>query len=93
MLADGNYISYEDVRTGAKQFMASLETFHTVWNQLRIIPLGNQFAISSSLFTDSLVAKDGSVTQSRGPNTFICENRDGQWKVIYADADHYPIEE
>jgi len=91
MLADGNYIMYRDVRTGSKTFMASLETFHTEWENLRIIPLGNDHAISSFIFTDSLVAKDGTITQSRGPNTFVWEKRYGQWKVIYGDADHYPI--
>lgn len=90
MLADGNRTSYEDVRSGSQAFMASLETFHTEWNDLKIIPLSNRHAISSFIFTDSIVAKDGTLTQSRGPNTFVWEKREEVWKVIYADADHYP---
>lgn len=92
MLVDGHPITYEDVETGSKSFMASLKTFHTEWKDLKIIPLGEQHAISSFTFTDSIVAKDGTITQSTGPNTFVWEKRDGQWKVIYGDADHYPIE-
>ncbi|MTI40242.1 nuclear transport factor 2 family protein [Fulvivirga lutimaris] len=91
MLADGNYISYKDVSTSSKSFMASLETFHTVWKDLKIVPLDNHHAISSFIFTDSLVAKDGTITQSRGPNTFVWEKRNDEWKVIYGDADHYPV--
>ena len=90
MLADGNRVSYEEVRTGSQAFMASLETFHTEWADLKIIPLSNHHAISSFIFTDSIVAKDGTLTQARGPNTFVWEKRKEVWKVIYADADHYP---
>ena len=93
MLVDGNRTNYNDVKTGSKAFMATLETFHTEWDDLSIIPLGNDHAISSFLFTDSLVAKDGTITRAKGPNTFVWERRDGEWKVLYADADHYPIEE
>ena len=91
MLSDGNYIAYNDVKTGSKAFMESLKSFHTEWNDLRIIPLGSNNAISSFIFTDSLVAKDGTTTLYKGPNTFVWEKRDGVWKVLYADADHYPI--
>ena len=92
MLSDGKYINFEHVSEGAKSFMASLESFHTKWDSLRIIPLGDKHAISSFIFTDSIVAKDGTLTQSRGPNTFIWEQRNGIWKVIYGDADHYSID-
>jgi len=90
MLADGNRVSYEEVKTGSKAFMSSLTTFHTEWEDLKITPLGNRHAISSFIFTDSIVAKDGTLTQARGPNTFVWEKREEVWKVIYADADHYP---
>ncbi|BFP39291.1 hypothetical protein FGF1_01360 [Flavobacteriaceae bacterium GF1] len=91
MLVDGNYITYEEVETGTKTFMESLEAFHTEWKDLNIIPAGDHHAISSFIFIDSIVAKDGTITQSRGPNTFVWEKRNGQWKVLYGDADHYPI--
>lgn len=90
MLVDGNRVSYEEVRTGSQAFMASLEAFHTEWEDLKIIPLGNRHAVSSFIFTDSIVAKNGNITLSRGPNTFVWEKRKEEWKVIYADADHYP---
>lgn len=93
MLADGNYVSYEEVKAGSMAFMASLTTFQTEWKDLRIIPLGAHHAISSFIFTDSIVAKDGTLTQSSGPNTFVWEKREGEWRLIYGDADHYPMEE
>ncbi len=93
MLADGHRITYEDVKTGSEAFMATLEVFHTKWTDLKVIPMGSEHAISSFVFSDSLIAKDGTVTQSTGPNTFVWEKRGEKWKVIYGDADHYPVEE
>jgi len=93
MLTDGNYNTYVEIKAGTKPFMESLEAFHSEWTGLKIIPLGNQHAISSFIFTDSIVSKDGTITQSTGPNTFVWEERKGQWKLIYGDADHYPVKE
>ncbi|MEM8895962.1 MAG: hypothetical protein AAGC88_15370 [Bacteroidota bacterium] len=92
MLADGNYVEFKDVKSGSKTFMSSLQSFNTEWNELRIRPISPTHAISSFIFTDSIVAKDGTVTQSTGPNTFVWEKRAGVWKVLYGDADHYPVE-
>lgn len=92
ILVDGNRIAYEDVKTGTKAFMATLESFHTEWDDLKIVPLGSHYAIASFIFTDSIIGKDGTITQSKGPNTFVWEKRNEEWKLIYADADHYPVE-
>lgn len=92
MLVDGNYITYSDVKTGSRTFMENTEAFHTQWEELRIIPLGNDHAISSFIFKDSIIAKDGTISRSKGPNTFVWEKRNGQWKLIFGDADHYPVE-
>ncbi|MEM9052222.1 MAG: nuclear transport factor 2 family protein [Bacteroidota bacterium] len=91
MMADGKLVTYEQVKTGAPDFMESLETFYTEWHNLKVIPLGNDHAISTFTFHDSIVTKDGLITLSTGPNTFIWEKRDTVWKVIFADADHYPV--
>jgi len=92
MMVDGNQMSYEDAVGGARGFMPSLDVFHTEWTQLQITLLGEEHAISSFVFRDSIVTSTGDVIQSWGPNTFIWEKREGQWKVLYTDADHYPID-
>ncbi len=90
MLADGNRIRYADVAAGSPDFMASLAVFHTEWVDLEIIPLSDTAAVSSFLFQDSLVTLAGEVIKKKGPNTFLWTKRDGQWRVRYGDADHYP---
>lgn len=91
MLVDGNRIGYEQAVEGSRAFMPTLETFHTEWSDLRIQVLDDVHAVTSFIFTDSIVTKEGDVTRSTGPNTFVWEKREGAWKVLVADADHYPL--
>jgi len=91
MLVDGNYVSYDEISGMVSGYMETLKTFHTEWNEIRVIPLSDKHAISSYIFQDSIVTKDNNTTRSRGPNTFVWEKRADEWKVIFGDADHYPI--
>ncbi len=91
MFADGARVGYDDVVTGSKAFMASLALFHTTWSDVQIIPLTPELAISSFVFRDSILKKDGTLIQSQGPNSFVWEKREGEWRVLYGDADHYPV--
>lgn len=92
MLADGNRLRYSDAAAGSREFMASLELFHTEWSDLEILPLGPDVAVASFQFRDSIVTLTGDVIQSQGPTTFVWQRRDGVWRVLFADSDHYPID-
>ncbi len=92
MLGDGQRTGYADVVTGSREFMASLELFATEWTDLRITPLGPNAAVASFQFRDSIITKSGELTRSQGPTTFVWERRAGEWRLVYADADHYPIQ-
>ena len=91
MFADGARIGHVDVVSGSKAFMESLALFHTTWSDVQIIPLAPDLAISSFIFRDSILKHDGTLIQSQGPNSFVWERREGEWRVLYGDADHYPI--
>lgn len=92
MLADGNRISYADAVGGSREFMASLELFDTEWTDLQITPLGPDAAVASFQFRDSIVTSAGELIQNRGPTSFVWQRRAGEWRILFADADHYPIE-
>ena len=92
MLADGTRLSYVDVATGSREFMGSLESFHTEWSDLEIVPLGVDAAVSSFTFRDSIVTRAGELIRSRGPTTLVWQRRGGEWKVLFGDADHYPLD-
>lgn len=91
MLVDGQRTTYAEIAAGSREFMAGLERFHTIWTDLEVIPLRSDLAVASFLFTDSIVSLSGEVTRSHGPTTFVWERRNGEWRVRFGDADHYPI--
>jgi hypothetical protein len=92
MFVDGARTDYEAVSAGSREFLPSLQTFATEWSDLRITPLGPDHAVSSFVFLDSIVTRTGDLIRSQGPTTFVWERRHGEWRILYADADHYPIE-
>lgn len=53
--------------------------------------LSESHAISSFVFRDSIVTSAGELLQSQGPTTLIWERREGVWKLLFGDADHYGI--
>lgn len=93
MLADGNRIGYDDVVAGSQEFMGSLRLFHTDWTDVQITPLSLDVAVASFTFRDSIITTAGELIRARGPTTFVWQRRDDEWRLIFADADHYPIEQ
>jgi len=91
MLADGQRLDYGRVAQGSRAFMATLESFHAEWTDLEITPVGSNAAVSSFLFRDSIVTREGELIRNRGPTTLVWQRRGGEWRVLRADADHYPL--
>ncbi len=91
MMADGSVLEYDEVVAGSREFLPGLQVFDTDWTHVRITPLDPNHAITSFQFRDSIVTASGELIQSQGPTTFVWEQRDGEWRALYADADHYPI--
>tara|TARA_B100000497_G_C7660360_1_gene397724 strand:- start:10 stop:429 length:420 start_codon:yes stop_codon:yes gene_type:complete len=92
ILIDGNRMTYRELSEGSRKFMKELTHFHAEWNDLQILPVSENAAISSYIFTDSIVNNQGIISQAKGPNTFIWQKRNDEWKIIFGDADHYPRE-
>ncbi len=92
MLVDGNRVGYDDVVAGSREYMASLELFDAEWTDLQITALGPDAAVASFQFRDSIVTLAGDLIQNRGPTSFVWKRRGGEWRLLFADADHYPID-
>lgn len=91
MLVDGARLGYAEVAAGSREFMGSVDVFHTEWSDLRIIPLSVSHAISAFTFRDSIITAAGELIRSQGPTTLVWERRGTTWKLRFGDADHYGI--
>ena len=92
MLVDGRRLTYEQVVQGSREFMGDLTLFHTEWTDLRVTPIGADAALASFLFRDSILTRSGELIRNRGPTTFLWVRRGDEWRILYGDSDHYPIE-
>ena len=91
MLVDGARLGYDQVATGSREYLAGLAMFHTIWSDLQVIPLGQDAAIASFQFRDSILTRTGDLIRHRGTTTFVWQRRNGEWRVLFADADHRPV--
>jgi len=93
LLIDGKTMNYLEMKKGVTKFMPTLTLFHTEWTDLKIVVEHDSSAISSFNFRDSIITKEGKLSQSKGPNTFVWQKRKDIWKVIHVEAIHNPIGE
>ncbi len=91
MYADGVRANYGEVVTGIDE-ISTFQHFEPGWDNLEVRALGPDAAMVSFTFRDSIVTGSGDVLLAGGATTLVWERRDGEWRVIYADADHYPVE-
>lgn len=91
MYADGVRANYGEVVTGIHE-ISTFQHFEPGWEQLEVRALGPDAGMVSFTFRDSIVTGSGDVLLARGATTLVWERRNGEWRVVYADADHYPIE-
>ena len=92
MLADGSRLTYEQAASGSREFMTKLKLFHSEWSDLKVIPIRHDAAVASFHFRDSIIYKNGELIRNQGTTSFVWQRRNGEWKVLYADANHRPIE-
>ena len=90
MYADGDRVDYETVAGQIRSTMPALQRFETTWSDVEVTVLARDQALVSLVFRDAVTGGDGVTTRLRGPTTFVWSRRDGDWRIIYADADHYP---
>ncbi len=90
MYADGARVDYESVAAQIRSTMPALQRFETTWSDVEVTVLARDQAFVSLVFRDIVTDGDGVTTRLRGPTTFVWSLRDGSWRIIYADADHYP---
>jgi hypothetical protein len=62
----------------------------TEWSRLEIRPLGPDAGFATFRFRDRTVDAEGETSVAAGPTTLVWARRDGEWRIVYADADHYP---
>ena len=90
MYADGTRIDGETVEAQIRATLPTLQRFDTTWSDIEVTVLGPELALVSLIFRDAITDAEGSTTRQKGPTTFVWRRLEGEWRILYVDADHYP---
>jgi hypothetical protein len=91
MYNDGVRIAYDSVVTSISNTMDSFRHHEPGFADLAVLVLGEDAALSSFTFNDSIVTVEGEILRFTGPTTLAWQRRGADWLVVYADADHYSV--
>ncbi len=92
MYNDGVRTSYDAVVESIRATMGTFQHFEPQWSDLIVRVLGANAAVVSFTFRDSIVTESGDILRFTGPTTLVWERRGTHWLIVFADADHYPVE-
>ncbi len=92
MYVDGVRTSYDAVVEGTRATMGTFQFFEPRWSDLVVRVLARNAAVVSFTFRDSIVTESGDIQRATGPTTLVWERRGTDWLIVFADADHYPVD-
>lgn len=92
MLQDGRQATHEEVVEQIRGTFPAIEAFTTEWTNVQLRVLSPTLALTSFHFRDSIVMTTGELIRSQGPTTLVWERRGPDWRILYGDVDHYPVE-
>jgi len=90
MLQDGLRVDRASTVEQMRSTLPGLRAFEPRFDDIRVIPLGRDWALSSLVFHDRIVAADGGELTMWGPSTMLWRRDAEGWRLVFADSDHYP---
>lgn len=90
MLQDGQRVGYIDTIIQRRATMHTLASFGGHWDDVQILPIGSDAALTSMIFHDEIAFTDNREIRIWGPSTLLWRKRAGRWQVVSADSDDYP---
>ncbi len=90
MYVDGGRQGYDSVAAQIRGTMPALQRMEPTWDKVEVSALGPNHALATFTFRDLIVDGSGNRIRLRGPTTLVWRLDETGWKMIYADADHYP---
>ncbi len=91
MYNDGIRIRYDSIAASIRRTMSAFKYFEPGFDNVEVRVLGPDAAVVAFTFRDSIVTMSDQIMRFTGPTTLVWERRDGDWLIVYADADHYPV--
>jgi ketosteroid isomerase-like protein len=89
---DGQRIDYETVTANLRNGFSSLRSIEGGFHDIEVIVLSPDAALATAGFREVVTDQTGEVTRVRGAASWLWRRIDGNWRIVYGHADHYPDE-
>lgn len=89
MLQDGHRVDYESTMTQMHKTLPTLQAFEPRFEDVQVLVLSPDTAVTSMIFHDVITDASGQVTRTWGPSTLVWRFRNGRWRILFGDSDHY----
>ncbi len=88
MLQDGVRFDRESTVEQIRAALPTLRAFEPRFEDVQVIVLAPDAALTSMTFRDRTTAADGAITNTSGPSTLLWRLHAGRWRIVFADSDH-----
>jgi len=90
MLQDGHRVDHDHTVEQIRTTLPTLRSFEPRFDQVEVLVLAPDAAVTSMIFHDVITGADGTVTRMWGPSTLVWRREAGGWRIVFGDSDHYP---
>jgi ketosteroid isomerase-like protein len=87
---DGQRLSYEAMTTGVRSAFPTLRSLEGGFDDIQIIVLASDAALSTARFQETVTDRTGSSTRQHGVASWLWRQIEGEWRIVYGHVDHYP---
>lgn len=89
---DGERFSYEAICANLRAGFSSLRSIDGGFEDMHVFVLAPDVALATAQFREVITDQAGGVIRVRGAASWLWRLTDGEWKIVYGHADHYPDE-
>ena len=90
MLHDGTRVDHAATVQQIRLTLPNLRAFEPRFEDIQVLVLGPDLALTSMTFRDAVTDALGVTHRQRGPSTLLWRRVQGDWRIVFADSDHYP---
>ena len=85
---DGLRLSYEVMTAGVRNAFPTLRSIEGGFNDIQVIVLAPDAAISTATFEETVTDRAGRSTRQHGAASWLWRQIDGEWRIVYGHIDH-----
>jgi ketosteroid isomerase-like protein len=89
---DGQRLNHAAITANLQSGFPTLRSIEGGFENIHVFVLAPDAALAAAEFSEVITDRTGTVTRVRGAASWLWRVINGEWKIVYGHADHYPDE-